>query len=184
MISRVIQSALHLFEDINSFEANLRSVNVMLVCDGYRVIPREPLTHDWSESKTGRVTAEAAAKYAEYCHRLETYAKEMNSSSFYGDINFTVIKLASHHGFAGAVNASLYRVSTPYALILQQDRVFSENVKDVPLLNIMQLMNSTKSIRYIGILFEYIHFYLSSNEIHVPFRLPNVQEHSALSHAA
>lgn len=104
----------------------------IIVLDGYNV-------REIPEVKKGRISQAMADNYEEYCVRVMA---QFQSSSC------RVIKSSSHIGFAFAVKTALEQVQTPYAVIIQHDRVFCKQFTHMP--RLLQMMEQYSYIRYIG----------------------------------
>ena len=118
--------------DSLSLVAGLEACRVVIVQDGYVVSAK-------ASTKRGRVTAEMAANYELYSQAL---------LHRYMEPRFRVIRCSQHVGFAHAVKMGLEQVSTTFALVAQNDRVFVHEFRDLP--RLLDTVATHKWIRYVG----------------------------------
>lgn len=120
-----------LFESLKFIDGLYECPRIILL-DGYNIKENQ-------EVKRGRVSQKMATAYEEYCLRIVT--KFENASC-------RVMKSATHLGFAFSVKIGLQQVKTPYAFILQHDRVFCRQFGHLP--RLLEMMELYTHIRYIG----------------------------------
>lgn len=124
----------------------LEAVPVYILLDGYTL-------HSIPQTKRGRITVAMEENYQLYYQRLvDKYVSPLppgaSSLSPGPSRRYHVIQCDQHYGFALAVKYGLELCHTPYALILQHDRIFTTPFPHLNhLLHSFQLNNN---IRYIG----------------------------------
>ena len=116
----------------------LQSAPVILVCDGCTQIDSQS-----PNNKEGKVSAEQAARYAEYIANLQ------RSSDDEGSQLTRVLVLPEHHGFGFAVRAGLELVETAFVMIVQHDQMI---VRCFDLPGVLRaLTEHAEAVKYVGL---------------------------------
>ena len=127
LLNTVLQS----FDFIDDFEANVTPI--VIVLDSYRI-------SDENRTKKGRITVETEQRYLEYCRRVEELQRCR--------ANLRLFRCSKHFGFAMSVKFGLEQVQTPFAMIIQHDRVFVKRISCLG--DIINAMETHEHIRYVG----------------------------------
>lgn len=106
---------------------------IHIILDGYTLRENE------YRLKKGIINPQLAAQYQLFHDALLTK---------YGALGHHIHRLPTHHGYAMAVKYGLEQCTTPYAFILQHDRVFVRPFSYLPAL--LDCFETTPHLRYIG----------------------------------
>ena len=109
---------------------------LLVVCDGVKVRAK-------SKFRSGQVDEDGAARYEAYLDRLAWLARDETGPLRGAEI----LRLEERHGFGHALKRGVMRVTTPYVLIAQHDRVFT---RDAPMRAVLDIMETDESVACVG----------------------------------
>jgi hypothetical protein len=109
---------------------------LLVVCDGVKLRAK-------SKFRSGQVDEDGAARYEAYLDRLSWLVRDGTSPLRGAEI----LRLEERHGFGHALKRGMMRVTTPYVLVCQHDRVFT---RDVPMRAVLDIMETDESVAYCG----------------------------------
>jgi hypothetical protein len=114
------------------FLSGLEESLICIVFDGYHI-------SNTIQTKRGRISNEMALNYEEYYKTL---------TSIYNTSRFSFIKSDIHRGFAHCTKLGLEQCMTTYAIVMQHDRVFIQEINNIN--SILNCFENNCDIRYIG----------------------------------
>ena len=113
----------------------------IIVFDGYNVSMDPKI---W-KTKKGLLTVEQAERYEMYFAAV----KQLYEGDTSVRDKIRLIKLDKHMGFAFAVREALLMCTTPYAMIVQHDRMFTKPFCDFK--KVVKVMETNGHIKYVGL---------------------------------
>lgn len=121
-------------------EPDLLDCKKIIVCD-FPKLSVSGLTH----YKSGKINRTDFQRYEEYIGELE----RLSAAGEYPFVNVEIFRLPRYRGFAMAVHEALAKVTTPFVMIIQHDRVLTREFRAAELLALMQAQPD--QVKYIGL---------------------------------
>jgi hypothetical protein len=133
MLSAVLATHLKL-------EPALEECEKFIVCDRPKLVKAGAAVR----IKSGRVTPEDVARYDAYCEELERLCRE----GAWPWLRCVVVRMERYGGFGMSLKHGLGLLRTPYALVLQHDRILRQ---PIAVDDVLLTMLRRPKVRYVGL---------------------------------
>eukprot|EP00195_Chlamydomonas_chlamydogama_P013997 CAMPEP_0202906688 /NCGR_PEP_ID=MMETSP1392-20130828/39999_1 /ASSEMBLY_ACC=CAM_ASM_000868 /TAXON_ID=225041 /ORGANISM="Chlamydomonas chlamydogama, Strain SAG 11-48b" /LENGTH=216 /DNA_ID=CAMNT_0049595315 /DNA_START=161 /DNA_END=808 /DNA_ORIENTATION=+ len=118
----------------------LEDCSKTIVCDGYKL---QTAPRKGTMRKSGWVTPDKAERYEQY----KAAVQQLMDTGHPGFRNTQLLVLPQHTGCGYGVRAALQQHTTPYALVVQHDRMF---VRGLPIAHVVAAMEADLGLKYVG----------------------------------